>query len=90
MEGEHPLEKDFTRHHQVLQEGDKFERSFLRLDRCFLALLRVDTHLLRALWNALRLPLVGFRGEMMVLWAPEIKFLNEIECKKKVPSNICV
>ena len=57
MEGEHSPEMDFTRHQQVLEEGDKFESSFLRLDRCcFLALLRVDTHLLRALWNDTRLP----------------------------------
>ena len=50
MEGEHKPETDFTRHHQVLMEGDKFESSSLRLDRCcFLAPLRVDTHLLRAL-----------------------------------------
>ena len=60
MEGENALETDLTRHHQVLEEGDKFESPFLRLDRCcFLALLRVDTHLLWASWNDLRLPLVG-------------------------------
>ena len=52
---------DLTRWHQVLDEGDKYESSFLRSDRCcFLALLRVDTHMLRALWNDLRLPSVGF------------------------------
>ena len=44
MEGEHTPETDLTRCHHVLEEGDKFERSILRLDRgCFLALLRVDT-----------------------------------------------
>ena len=44
MEGEHALETDLTRHHEVSEEGDKFESSFLRLFRlCFLALLRVDT-----------------------------------------------
>ena len=61
MEGEHSPETALTRYHKVLEEGDKFESSFLRLDRCcFLALLRVDTYLLRALWNDLRLPSVGF------------------------------
>ena len=31
-------------HHKVLEDGDNFESSFLRLDRCcFMALLRVDT-----------------------------------------------
>ena len=61
MEGEHTPVLDLIRHHQVLEEGDKFESSFLRLDRCcFLAPLRVDTHLLWALWNDLRLPSVGF------------------------------
>ena len=49
------------RHHQVLEEGDEFESSFLSLDRCcFLAVLRVDTHLLQALWNDLRLPSIRF------------------------------
>ena len=39
IEGEHTPEIDLTRYHRVL-EGDKFESSFLRLDRCyFLALL---------------------------------------------------
>ena len=33
MEGEHTPETDLSRHHQVLEEGDKFESSFLRLDR---------------------------------------------------------
>ena len=43
-EGEYTPVTDLTRHHQVLQEGDKFERSFLRLDTCcFLSLLRVHT-----------------------------------------------
>ena len=47
MDGEHTPETDLTRCHQVLEERDKFETSILRLDRCcFLALLRVDTHLL--------------------------------------------
>ena len=45
MEEEHPPETDLTRCHHVLEEGDQFESSFLRLDRCFLALLRVDPHL---------------------------------------------
>ena len=40
MEGE----TDLTSRHQVLEEGDKFESSFLRLDRCcFLALLSRHT-----------------------------------------------
>ena len=61
IEGEQTSETDLTRCHQVLEEGDKFEVSFLRLDVCcFLALLRVDTHLLRILWNDLRLHPVGF------------------------------
>ena len=60
MGGQHTLETDLTRSHRVLEDGDKFESSFLRLDRCFLALLRVDTHLLQAFWNVLRLPLVRF------------------------------
>ena len=60
VEVEHTPEMDLTMRHQVLEEADKFESSFLRLDRCcFLALLRVDTHLW-ALWNDLRLPLVRF------------------------------
>ena len=59
-EGEHTPKTDLTRLHQVLEEGDKFESSFLRLERCSLALMRVDTHLLRALWKALRLRSVGF------------------------------
>ena len=57
MEGKHTPE---TRNHQVLEEGDKFQSSILRLDRCFLALPRGDTHLLQALWNDLRLPSVRF------------------------------
>ena len=44
MEGEHPSETDLMRHHQNLGEGERFESSDLRLERCFLALLRVDTH----------------------------------------------
>ena len=46
MEGEHTPETDLIGCHQVLEEGERFERSDLRLERCcFLALLRVDTHL---------------------------------------------
>ena len=61
MEGEHAAETDLTRHEKVFEEGNKFESSILRLDRCcFLALLRVDIHLLWPLWNDLRLPSVGF------------------------------
>ena len=46
MEGEHIPETDLTRCHQDLEEVDRFESSDLRLERyCFLALLRVDTHL---------------------------------------------
>ena len=60
-EEKHTLEMDLTRCHHVLEERNKFQSSFLRLDRCcFLALLRVDTHLLRVLWNDLRLPSVRF------------------------------
>ena len=45
MEGEHTPESDFIRCHQDLEEGDRFESSDLGLERCcFLALLRVDTH----------------------------------------------
>ena len=43
MKGEHAPETDVTRCHQVLEYGDEFESSFLRLDRCFLALIRVNT-----------------------------------------------
>ena len=43
MEGEHTPETDLTRCDQVLVEVDKFESSILRLDRCFLPLVRVDT-----------------------------------------------
>ena len=44
VEGEHTPETDVTRHHQVLEEGEKFESSSVRLYRCcFLAPLRVDT-----------------------------------------------
>ena len=32
MEGEHTPETDLTRHHQVLEEGDKFESTILRFD----------------------------------------------------------
>ena len=47
IEGEDTLETDLIRHHQVLEKEDKFKISFLSLDRCFLALLRVDTRLLQ-------------------------------------------
>ena len=61
MEGEHTPETDLIRRHQDLEEGERFESSDLRLERCcFLALLRGDTHLFRALWKDLRLPSVGF------------------------------
>ena len=61
MKSEHTPMTDLTWYHQVLEEADKFENSILRLDRCwFLALLRVDTHLLWDFWNAPRLPSVGF------------------------------
>ena len=59
MKGEHTPETDLTRRHQDLEEGDRFESSDLRLERCFLALLMVDTHLFRALWKELRLPSAG-------------------------------
>ena len=43
------------------EKGDKFVSSIMRLDRCcFLALLRVETELLLALWNDLRSTSVGF------------------------------
>ena len=61
MEGGHSPETDMTRCHKVLEEGDEFESLFLRLDRCcFLALLRVDTHLLQTFLKAPSLPSVGF------------------------------
>ena len=61
MEGEHTPETDLIRCHQDFEEGERFESSDLSLERCcFLALLRVDTHLFRALWKELRLPSVGF------------------------------
>ena len=61
MEGEHTPETDLTRHHHDLEEGDRFESLDLRLERCcFLALLRVNTYLFRALWKELRWPSVGF------------------------------
>ena len=45
MEGKHTPETDLIRCHQDLEEGERFESSDLRLERCcFLALLRVDTH----------------------------------------------
>ena len=61
IEEEHAPETDLARCHQDLEEGDRFESPDLRLERCyFLALLREDTHLFRALWNKLSLPSVGF------------------------------
>ena len=61
MEGEHTPETDLTGCHQDLEEGDRFESSDLRLERCcFLALLRVDTHLFQDLLKELRLPSVRF------------------------------
>ena len=45
MEGEHTPETDLISRYQDLEEGERFESSDLRLERCFLALLRVDTHL---------------------------------------------
>ena len=58
VEGEHTPETDLIKRHQDFEEG---ESSDLRLERCcFLALLRLDTHLFRALWKELRLPSVGF------------------------------
>ena len=54
-------EKYLIRCHQELEEGERFESSDLRLERCcFLALLRIDTHLFRALWKDVRLPSVVF------------------------------
>ena len=41
MQGENTPETVLTGHHEVFEEGDTFESSFLRLDRCcFLTLLR--------------------------------------------------
>ncbi len=61
MKGEHTPETDLIRCHQDLEEGERFESSDLSLERCcFLALLRVDTHLFRALWKELRLPSIEF------------------------------
>ena len=60
IEREQTPEADLARCHQVLEEGDKFESSILRLDRCFLALLRMDTYLLRTFGNAPRLLSVRF------------------------------
>ena len=46
IEGEHTPETDLIRRHQDFEEGERFESSDLRFDRCcFLALLREDTHL---------------------------------------------
>ena len=61
MEEEHTPETDLIRRHQDLEAGERFESSDLSLERCcFLALLRVDTHLFGALWKELRLPSVWF------------------------------
>ena len=61
VEWEHTPETDLIRCHQDFEERERFESSDLSSERCcFLALLRVDTHLLRALWKELRLPSVGF------------------------------
>ena len=52
MEWEYTPETNLTSCYQVLKDGAKFESSFLRLARCcFLAYLRVDTHLLWTFWN---------------------------------------
>ena len=46
MEGEHTPETDLMRRYQDLESGERFDSSDLRLERCcFLALLRVDTHM---------------------------------------------
>jgi len=61
MEGEPTSETDLIRCHQDLEEGERFQSSDLSLQRCcFLALLKVDTHLFLASWKQLRLPSVGF------------------------------
>ena len=62
MEGKLTLEADFTGRRQDLEEGDRFESSDLRLERCcFLALLRVDTLVSRFVEGTeLILPSVGF------------------------------
>ena len=61
IEEEHTPETDLIRRHQDLEEGERFDSSDLSLERCcFLALLRVDIHLFRALWKELRLLSVGF------------------------------
>ena len=45
MEVEHTPETELTGRYQDLEEGERFESSDLRLERCcFLALLRIDTH----------------------------------------------
>ena len=49
--GEQTTETDLIRRHQDFEEGERFESSDLSFERCcFLALLRVDTHLFRVLW----------------------------------------
>ena len=43
-EGDHTPETDLIRRHQDLEEGERFDSSDLRLERCcFLAPLRLDT-----------------------------------------------
>ena len=56
MEWEHTPETDLIRCHQDLEEGERFESFEIC---CFLALLRVDTHLFQALWKELKFPSVG-------------------------------
>ena len=69
----HTPETDLTRHHQDLEEGDRFESSDLRWERwCFLALLRVDTHLFWALWKELRLPSVGLEESQHLLYVGDL------------------
>ena len=46
MEGEHIPETHLTGCHQDLEERKRFKSSDLRLERCFLALLSLDTHTL--------------------------------------------
>ena len=55
MEGEHTPETDLIRRRQDMEEGERFESSDLRLERCcFLALLRLDTPLFHALLLSMR------------------------------------
>ena len=65
VDGKHTPERDLIRCHQDLEEGERFESSDLRLERCcFLALLRVDTYLFRALWKELRLQRQVVSGQL--------------------------